>query len=72
MYSFDTFVFLNLFIITVGYMTFPYTQPSVQNISEMIVAIQLFFFYGILFAGILSAAYFAVTNYILSRKLNLE
>lgn len=34
--------------------------------------IQLAIVYGIIFAGLLSAAYFAVTNFILSKRLNLE
>jgi hypothetical protein len=39
---------------------------SIQSAMEWVIA------YGIIFTGLLSAAYFAVTNYILSKRLNLE
>lgn len=38
----------------------------------MLPIIQLIIAYGIIFIGLLSAAYFATTNFILSKRLNLE
>lgn len=78
--SFGAFIALNtlaqilfsLFCqITPGF-AWPGHELYLQNMPNLITLIQVFFLYGILFTGLLSAAYFALTNYILSKKLNLE
>lgn len=48
------------------------THISTLDPDSIIMFGELIIFYGILFTGLLSAAYFAVTNYILSKKLNLD
>ncbi|MHB8076603.1 hypothetical protein [Desulfosporosinus fructosivorans] len=45
---------------------------SVNDLISMQPAIQLIIASGIIFTGLLCAAYFAITNYILSKRLNLE
>ena len=52
-----------------------FTNIHISSVNELIglqSVIQLMIAYGIIFTGLLCAAYFAVTNYILSKRLNLE
>jgi len=45
---------------------------SVHDLISMQPAIQLMIASGIIFTGLVCAAYFAVTNFIMSKRLNLE
>ena len=51
---------------------FPNIHVSSDDFRSMQHLIQWGIAYGIMFIGLISAAYFAVTNYILGKRLNLE
>lgn len=78
--SFGAFIALNtlaqilfsLFCLTTPEIAWSTHELYLQNMPDLITLIQVFFLYGILCTGLLSAACFALTNYILSNKLNLE
>ena len=78
--SFGTFIILNTFT-QILFMLISLT-PGIAYLSNIHISsndfvavqsvIQLVIVYGISFTGLLSVAYFAVTNIILSKRLNLE
>lgn len=78
--SFGAFIVLNtlsqilftLISLTPGMDYFSNIQVSSNDIVGMQHVIQLALAYGIGFTGLLSAAYFSATNFILSKRLNLE
>lgn len=78
--SFGAFIALNtltqilfsLLCLTTPEIAWSAHELYLQNMPDLITLIQVFFLYGILFTGLLSAACFALTNHILSNKLNLE
>lgn len=55
-----------------GISNFPNMHISAHDFVGMQTVIQRAIAYGTLFTGLLCAAYFAVTNFILSKRLNLE
>ena len=76
--SFGAFILLN----TISQILFMLFGSGIANLSNinfssndfmgMQSVIQQVIAYGIVFTGLLGAAYFAVTNFILSKRLNLE
>jgi hypothetical protein len=76
--SFGAFIVLNtvsqiLFMLFgTGIANFTNIHVNSNDFMGMQTVIQQVIAYGIVFTGLLSAAYFAITNYILSKRLNLE
>ncbi len=78
--SFGAFIILNtltqilytLISLIPGIFNFSPIHISSNDFIGMQTVIQLVIAYGIVFIGLLSAAYFAITNFILSKRLNLE
>jgi hypothetical protein len=65
-------IFFMLISIVPGNLYFPNIHVTSHDFIGMQTLIQWAIAYGIIFTGLLSAAYFAVTNFILSKRLNLE
>lgn len=78
--SFGAFILLNTlaqFLISLitllpGSLLYSHLHISANNVESMRAVGQLALMYGIIFTGLLSAIYFSITNYILSKRLNLE
>jgi hypothetical protein len=76
--SFGAFILLN----TISQILFMFYSSGIANLCNIHVSsndfmgmqlvIQQVIAYGIVYTGLLCAAFFAVTNYILSKRLNLE
>ncbi|PKM87703.1 MAG: hypothetical protein CVU87_09105 [Firmicutes bacterium HGW-Firmicutes-12] len=65
-------IFFMLISIVPGNFYFPNIHITSHDFIGMQTLIQLAVAYGIILTGLLCAAYFAVTNFILSKRLNLE
>jgi hypothetical protein len=72
--SFGAFIVLNTLsqIIFVLISMIPALDNIFNSLFESQLIMELVFAYGIVLSGLYSTAYFAITNYILSKKLNLE
>lgn len=76
--SFGAFILLNtisqilFMLLTSEIANFCNIHVSSKDFISMQSVIQQVIAYGIVFTGLLCAAYFAVTNHILSKRLNLE
>lgn len=76
--SFGAFIFLNtisqtlLVLLGSGIAKFPNMHVSSFDFLGMQSIVKCVIAYGIVFTGLLCAAFFAITNYILSKRLNLE
>lgn len=68
--SFGAFIVLStlpqILLMLITHISFSHDYVGMQSVVPRVIA------YGIIFTGLLCAAYFAVTNFILSKRLNLE
>ncbi|GBF34229.1 ABC transporter ATP-binding protein [Desulfocucumis palustris] len=65
-------VLVNLISLVIKVVPLANIHISSYNFANNLPAIQMALAFGIIIAGLKSAAYFAITNFILSKRLNLE